>query len=769
VPGGLGVDEVLILRRTLPLPGVFGIEVGAPLICANSGATVRSGRIRLAAGFYLYVSMAKDTEKLIRQLSLISYLMAERRPVTALEIRRDVEGYSGMNEDAFARRFYADRSELESLRIQLTVERPADGAAEQENYSLRPENFHLPAIAFTDKELAALQTALSLLDGEFAYAEPLRLALQQITWGRPSPLQAPEQRSVALGITASAGGHELSARLAKVETAIFRNKTIVFEYYTMQRDELSTRRVDPYHLLFQGGQFYLLGYAHERKAIRVFRLSRIRGKVSYATKAEHDFHRPTDFDPRAYANRADWQLGEERGVAKVLVSERIAWQVERHFGRYGEISRTDDGLEEEGEVVFLTSYSSPRSLISWVMGLGPNARLIGPDELVEEFQRRVELMHERHGEAPPLAPRGGGSPAAAGASARARLSAPSRSRSRRVADEEGGSVRPEAAIRPERFARLVTLASILIRAGRAGERVSIVDVCERLQISEEELREDVNVLNVVNFGGGSYVLYAEFKEEDGEIEVDPEPYSDNFDRPARLLPVEAKALIAAIDLIGEHIPEGSLTSAREKIVTALGEDPMEQGLQVAPTSGDDSDVARLVSKAIVAHQLIELEYYKENEDQISVRRVEPYALTNGREGWYVASFDPERAGVRHFRLDRIKHVSVTGERFEPRPEVDPAGDVDGWLRTGEVPASATARVWVSPERARWAREARRVVEEWGGGAVVVELSFAGVDWLVREILKEAGDAIVLEPHDAREAVRAAVLRLREANATPAPA
>ena len=197
--------------------------------------------------------MAKDTEKLIRQLSLISYLMAERRPVTALEIRRDVEGYSGMNEDAFARRFYADRSELESLRIQLTVERPADGAAEQENYSLRPENFHLPPIAFTDKELAALQTALSLLDGEFAYAEPLRLALQQITWGRPSPLRAPEQRSVALGITASAGGHELSARLAKVETAIFRNKTILFDYYTMERDEVGPRRVDPYHLLFQGG------------------------------------------------------------------------------------------------------------------------------------------------------------------------------------------------------------------------------------------------------------------------------------------------------------------------------------------------------------------------------------------------------------------------------------------------------------------------------------------------------------------------------------
>src|SRR5438132_1755406 len=287
-------------------------------------------------------SMAKDTEKLIRQLSLISYLMAERRPVPALEIRRDVEGYSGMNEAPFARRFYADRSALESLRIQLTVQRPGDGAAQQENYSLRPENFHLPAIAFTDDELAALQMALSLLDGEFAYAEPLRLALQQISWGRMNPLRAPEQRTVALGITASAGGHELSARLAKVETAIFRNKTILFDYYTMERDEVGPRRVDPYHLLFQGGEFYLLGYAHERKAIRVFRLSRIRGKVSYATKAEHDFRRPDDFDPRAYARRADWQLGEERGVAEVIISERIAWQIERHFGRYGEIHAPAD-------------------------------------------------------------------------------------------------------------------------------------------------------------------------------------------------------------------------------------------------------------------------------------------------------------------------------------------------------------------------------------------------------------------------------------------
>jgi len=702
--------------------------------------------------------MAKDTEKLIRQLSLISYLMAERRPVTALEIRRDVEGYSGMNEDAFARRFYADRAELESLRIQLTVERPSDGAAEQENYSLRPENFHLPPIEFTDKELAALQTALHLLDGEFAYAEPLRLALQQITWGRPSPLRAPEQSTVALGITASAGGHELSSRLAKVETAIFRNKTITFDYYTMERDEVGPRKVDPYHLLFQGGQFYLLGYAHERKAIRVFRLSRIRGKIAYATKAEHDFKRPTDFDPRVYANRAEWQFGAERGVAEIAISGRIAWQVERHFSRYGE-SRPA-GQDSEEDCVFYTPYANVRTIVSWVLGLGENARLVGPQELTEEFSRRLALLDERHAEISGSAQKR--PPGAAGDIAGA-LEDPEDAAARAKPERDG---RNEATIRPERFARLVTLASILIQAGRRGQRVKISEVCEQLQLSEDELREDVGVLNVVNFGGGSYVLYAEVLEEEGEIEVDPEPYSDNFDRPARLLPVEAKALVAAIDLIGEHIPEGSLTSAREKIVLALGEDPMDQGLHVAHARSEDSDVARELSRAITERRMVKLDYYKENEDEYSLRSVEPYALTNGREGWYLASFDPEKNEMRHFRLDRIRGVTVSSDSFQPRPEVDPAAEVDGWLRTGEVEASRSAQVWISPERARWAREQRRVVEEREDGSIVVELSFAGVQWLVREVLKEAGDAVILEPSDAREGLLGALSRLREANAAP---
>ena len=133
-------------------------------------------------------------------------------------------------------------------------------------------------------------------------------------------------------MTASAGGRDLSQRLSKIETAISRRKTIEFTYFTMERGDSSKRKVDPFHLVFRGGQFYLIGYSHERDAVRVFRLSRIQGKVGYATKAEHDFSPPEDFDRRDYGSRADWQLGETQGRAKIWIRERIAWLIERDFG-----------------------------------------------------------------------------------------------------------------------------------------------------------------------------------------------------------------------------------------------------------------------------------------------------------------------------------------------------------------------------------------------------------------------------------------------------
>ena len=131
-----------------------------------------------------------------------------------------------MSDEAFARRFYSDRSELLSLGVPLQSQR--DEFTGEELYTLRSENYFLPPLELTDDELAALQTCLYLLEGQFAYAEPFRLALQNLALGRPGFAHAPSETAVrvevtrpgllarARGAAEQAGDRDLEATYAEV-------------------------------------------------------------------------------------------------------------------------------------------------------------------------------------------------------------------------------------------------------------------------------------------------------------------------------------------------------------------------------------------------------------------------------------------------------------------------------------------------------------------------------------------------------------------------
>src|SRR3982750_3711185 len=86
------------------------------------------------------------------------------------------------------RRFYADRTELLGLGVPISSQR--DEFTGEELYNLRRDQYFLPPLHLTDDELAALSNAVYLLEGQFAYAEPLRLALQNLALGRPNPSEA---------------------------------------------------------------------------------------------------------------------------------------------------------------------------------------------------------------------------------------------------------------------------------------------------------------------------------------------------------------------------------------------------------------------------------------------------------------------------------------------------------------------------------------------------------------------------------------------------
>ena len=263
------------------------------------------------------------------------------------------------------------------------------------------------------------------------------------------------------------------------------------------------------------------------------------------------------------------------------------------------------------------------------------------------------------------------------------------------------------------------------------------------------------MLNVVNFGGGAYVIYAEVTPI-GEIQVDPEPYSDTFDRPARLLPIEAKALVAAIDLIGLAQADLRTRARQGRRRARLRPDRggpahrLAQGRRRRSCTGSSSRSHE--------HRLLELEYWTQTQDRYSERRRRALraASTRVRAGTSrpgtptAAAAAPLPAGPDQARRRRSTSTSSA------RKDLDPIADIGGWPRTGRVGGSRFARVKVCAEQARWAREQRTVARRARRTArIVVEITFKGIDFLVREVLKEAGDAVVLEPADAREAVLAA--------------
>jgi proteasome accessory factor C len=657
--------------------------------------------------------VSHDTDKLIRQLSLVAFLMAERRPLTARDVKQNVEGYSEMSDEAFARRFYSDRAELLQLGVPLDSQR--DEFTGEELYTLRSERYFLPPLELSDDELAALQTCLYLLEGQFAYAEPLRLALQNLALGRPGFHEAVTENEVRVEVYDPDYSAEMPGRLAKLESAISKQRTVRFEYWSISRDKQAERLINPYALLNDNGVWYLVGHDVEREAIRTFRVSRIRGDIRLATRRERDFRLPAEFEVEEYRARPPWQIGETLGEARIAVAPDTAWWVERAFG--------DRGRVKAG--VFFTDYSSIPLLASWILRQDGRAVPLEPAELVTQVNEAVERVRERHeGEPPEIA------------------------KEKRKA---AGDVldRPAGPVAPERFGVLQALLAYLL--DRCGDETSASipasELVERFRIPEEALEEHLSLLNLVNFGGGCYAVYAQL---DGDtVKVEKELFGDAFRSPPRLTPLEARAIRLALEFVGPMIAADShtpLERVRRKLEETFGAFELSQTPEPAVSSDEETLVSTLTT-GIRDHRLVELEYLKEGEEHPSTRTVEPYAIERRLPFWYVHTWDRTSDGERSFRLDRMRNAKLSKQKFEPREDFEPQRLRDARL----------ARIWYSPAIARWKVErGARLLRD---GAALAEPPVGSPEWLMGEILSDRGEAVVLEPEDLRSQVAARAVAL----------
>ncbi|MBA2293962.1 MAG: WYL domain-containing protein [Actinobacteria bacterium] len=655
--------------------------------------------------------MSHDSDKLIRQLSLVAFLMAERRPLTARDVKGNVEGYSEMSDEAFARRFYSDRAELTALGVPLTSQR--DEFTGEELYTLRSEHYFLDQLELDEDELAALQTALYTLEGKFAYAEPLRLALQNLALGRPGFRHAPTATAERVRVTAPDYSPELGARLSKLESAISKQRTIQFRYWTPARDRETERRLNPYALRLDEGVWYVIGHDLDRDAIRTFRVARVRSDIRFATRRERDFRQPVDFDVEAHRVVRPWQIGSQVGTARIEVQGDTAWWVHRTLA--------DAGTVENG--VFETSYSTLGPLVSWILRQNGRAIPLEPAELRHETRDALVLLRERHTGA-----------------------APATARERRIEARPPVERQPAGPVAPERFGVLQALLAHLL-AACGDERTADLGADElagRFSLPREELQPTLSLLNLVNFGGGCYTVYAEVDDDTNRVHVDKELYGDVFRKAPKLTPLEARAIRLAIEYVGPTIAADAhtpLDRVRLKLEETFGQFNLAPAK--ASQAGDDEEaLVRTLSNGADERRLVELEYLKEGDEEPSTRLVEPYTIERELPYWRVHTWDRTVDGPRTYRLDRMRSARLTKERFEPRIGFDP----------NYLSEPAVAQLWHAPPIARWKLErgARALTDR----SARSEVTFKTEEWLLSEVLADRGETVVFEPESMRRAVAA---------------
>jgi predicted DNA-binding transcriptional regulator YafY len=251
------------------------------------------------------------------------------------------------------------------------------------------------------------------------------------------------------------------------------------------------------------------------------------------------------------------------------------------------------------------------------------------------------------------------------------------------------------------------------------------------------------MLNLVNFGGGCYTVYAEL---DGDtVRIDKELFGDTFRASPRLTPLEARAIRLALEFVGPMIAADAhtpLERVRGKLEETFGQFELLQTPEPQVSEAEEDLIARL-AEGIRLRELVELEYLKEGDEEASRRLTEPYALERRLPHWYVHTWDRTTGGERSFRLDRMRSAKLTGESFEQRPGFEPRGLRD----------ARQARVWYSPVVARWRLErggAHKLVD----GAALAETAVGSPEWLAGEILSHRGEAVVLEPGDLRALIAA---------------
>jgi len=358
-----------------------------------------------------------SSAKTARWLDLIAFLLQHRYAVVREDLFRKVRGYLDDPDDASEtaresarRKFERDKDELRGLGIEIeTVEVP-DHAGDEPNkaYRLRPGGFYLPyfelhpaegAVEHPFRELRRIplsRAEVRILDRatrRLAERTEFPLADAAVSLRRKLAFDLPLAEAAVERVLAEPLPPESHAALAVLQEATAGRRAVRCTYYSIGRGDTSEREIEPWGLFFERSNWYCVGKARDRDALRVFRVDRMHDVRKLPGK-DQTFEVPGDFDVRSYLGRQPWDLSTDpaRRVRVRFGFPQSRWVLNEKRGTPVQPILDDGGAIIDFEV------RERGSFLRWLLTFRKQATILEPRDVADELEAMREQVARLYAE-----------------------------------------------------------------------------------------------------------------------------------------------------------------------------------------------------------------------------------------------------------------------------------------------------------------------------------------------------------------------------------
>lgn len=320
--------------------------------------------------------------QITRQWAIIKLLEARTRGLTVAELADRL--------DAKVRTVYRDMRALESAGFPLYTE---SGDRGDRWKLMHGSKSHVP-LPLTMTELMALHMSrdiLKVFEGTL-FQESIESLFEKVSVTLPpAACHYLDTISGRLGVGHGAKKDFSAFKdiIAQLSEATAGHTRVEITYKALSTGKETTRVVDPYQVWAMNGAFYLIGLCRLRDEIRTFAMDRI----TKLTVLNESFAMPEDFSLDEYLKSAFRVMTGEPETVRVWFRQSAAQVVkERIWHPTQEIREGEDG-----SLVVTLEVPINYEIVSWILGFGSAAEVLGPAALKERIAKELDAARARYG------------------------------------------------------------------------------------------------------------------------------------------------------------------------------------------------------------------------------------------------------------------------------------------------------------------------------------------------------------------------------------